>query len=93
MAGDVEEVLEVLVAGAQQGPDGAGAFEGVAGLPLAGVVAEEAAVEAGVCVLHQLDLRNHGNHGNVLLVTTSYQRWGRPTSHQSGSVKTVNIGD
>ena len=71
MAGDVEEVLEVLVAGAQQGPDGAGAFEGVAGLPLAGVVAEEGAVQTGVRVLHQLDLQNHGSQGNALLPATN----------------------
>ena len=59
VAGDVEEVLEVLVAGAQQGPDGAGAFEDVARLPLAGVVAEEGSVQTRVRVLHQLDLQNH----------------------------------
>lgn len=56
MAGDVEEVLEVLVSGAQQGPHRAGALIDVLGLPLAGVVAQKGAIETGVGVLHQLDL-------------------------------------
>lgn len=57
MAGDVEEVLEVLVAAAKKRPHRAGALVEVLGLPLPAVVAQEGAVEARVGVLHQLDLR------------------------------------
>lgn len=56
VAGDVEEVLEVLVAAAEQRPRRAGAFVKVLGLPLPSVVAQEGAIEARVSVLHQLDL-------------------------------------
>lgn len=52
----VEEVVEVLVAGSQKGPHGAGPLVDVALLSLTGVVGQERAVEAGVRVLHQLYL-------------------------------------
>lgn len=45
MTGDVEEVLEVLVSGTKQGPDGACAFVDVPRLPLASIVTQERAVE------------------------------------------------
>ncbi len=56
MAGDVEEVLEVLVAVAQERPGGAGAFIDVTGLALFRVIAQEGAVQTGVRVLNQLHL-------------------------------------
>lgn len=56
MTGNIKEVLEVLVAGAEQRPDGAGAFVDVAGLSLPPVVTQERPVQARVCVLNQLDL-------------------------------------
>lgn len=56
MTGDVEEVLEVLVSCAEQGPDRAGAFEDVPHLPLVSVVTQKRAVKTRVCMLHQLDL-------------------------------------
>jgi len=74
--GDVEEVLEVLVARAQQGPRGAGALEDVAGLPLAGVVAQEGSVEAGVRVLHQLHLE--GEHTALTFSTADHHRGSNP---------------
>lgn len=46
--------MEVLVAGSQKGPHGAGPLVDVALLSLTGVVGQERAVEAGVRVLHQL---------------------------------------
>lgn len=60
MAGDVEEVLEVLVSAAKQRPHRAGAFVDVPCLPLASVVTQEGAVKTRVCVLHQLDLDTRG---------------------------------
>lgn len=45
MARDVEKVLEVLVASAEQGPDRAGALVDVAGLSLTSIVAQERAVQ------------------------------------------------
>lgn len=56
MARDIEEVLEVLVSCAKQGPDRAGAFVDVFRLPLASVVAQKCAIKTRVRVLHQLDL-------------------------------------
>lgn len=44
MAGDVEEVLEVLVTAAKQGPHGAGTFVEVLRFPLTRVVTQEGAV-------------------------------------------------
>lgn len=60
MTGDVEEVLEVLVSAAKQGPHRAGAFVDVPRLPLTSVVAQEGAVKTRVRVLHQLDLDTRG---------------------------------
>lgn len=60
MAGDVEEVLEVLVSVSQERPDGAGAFIHVKGLALFRVIAQEGAVQTGVRVLNQLHL--HEQH-------------------------------
>ena len=48
--------MEVLVAGSQEGPHGAGPLVDVTLLPLTGVVGQEGAVEAGVRVLYQLHL-------------------------------------
>lgn len=48
--------MEVLVAGSQEGPHGAGPLIDVTLLSLTGVVGQEGAVEAGVRVLHQLHL-------------------------------------
>lgn len=45
MTGDVEEILEVLVPRAEQGPDGAGAFVDVPRFPLMSVVAQKRAVK------------------------------------------------
>ena len=45
VSGYVEKVLEILVAGAEQGPDGACALVDTAGLSLPSVVAQEGAVE------------------------------------------------
>lgn len=59
MTRDVEEVLEVLVPCAKQGPDRTGAFVDVSCLPLSSVVTQEGAIKTRVCVLHQLDL-HHG---------------------------------
>lgn len=56
MAGDVEEVLEVLVSTAEQGPYRAGAFVDVLCLPLTSIVTQEGAIKTRVCVLHQFDL-------------------------------------
>lgn len=56
MTGNIKEVLEVLVAGAEQRPDGAGAFVDVAGLSLPPVVTQKRPVQTRVCVLNQLDL-------------------------------------
>lgn len=44
MAGDVEKVLKVLVAGTEQGPDGACPLVDVSRFPLAGVVTQECSV-------------------------------------------------
>lgn len=52
MAGDVEEILEVLVPAAEQGPNRAGALVDVPRLPLTSVVAQEGAVKTRVRVLH-----------------------------------------
>lgn len=60
MAGDVEEVLEVLVSTSKQGPHRAGAFVDVLSFPLASVVTQEGAVKTRVSVLHQLDLDTRG---------------------------------
>lgn len=60
VAGDVEEVLEVLVSTSKQGPHRAGAFVDVLRLPLASVVTQEGAVKTRVSVLHQLDLDTRG---------------------------------
>lgn len=60
MTWDVEEVLEVLVSIAKQGPDGAGAFVDIPRLPLTSVVAQEGSVQTRVCMLHQLDLNTRG---------------------------------
>lgn len=57
---DVEEILEVLVSGAEQGPHGAGAFVDVPLLPLASVVTQKRAVKTRVCMLDQLDLHMGG---------------------------------
>lgn len=62
MAGDVEEVLEVLVSCAKQRPDRAGAFVDVLCLPLTGVITQKCAIKTRVCVLHQLDLDKQGRH-------------------------------
>lgn len=56
MAGDVEEILEVLVSTAKQGPHRAGTFVDVPRLPLTSVVTQEGAIKTRVRVLHQLDL-------------------------------------
>lgn len=56
VAGDVEEVLEVLVSTSKQGPHRTGAFVDVLSLPLTSVVTQEGAVKTRVSVLHQLDL-------------------------------------
>lgn len=56
--------MEVLVAGPQEGPHGAGSLVDVVHLSLAGAVPEEGPVEAGIRVLHQLHLQWHrGNSG------------------------------
>lgn len=52
MAGDVEEILEVLVSTTKQGPHRAGAFVDVSRLPLASVVTQEGAIKTRVRVLH-----------------------------------------
>lgn len=62
VTGDVEEVLEVLVSVAKQGPHRAGAFVDVPHLPLASIVTQEGPVKTRVCVLHQLDLDTRGGH-------------------------------
>ena len=72
MTRDVEKVLEVLVSRSEQGPDRAGAFEDVAGLPLASVVAQEGAVETRVRVLHQLDLEAHMTKALVFITSYDY---------------------
>lgn len=51
--------MEVLVAGPQEGPHGAGSLVDVVHLSLAGAVPEEGPVEAGIRVLHQLHLQRH----------------------------------
>lgn len=56
MTGDVEEILEVLVPRAEQGPHRAGAFVDVSRLPLVSVVTQKGAVKTRVRMLHQLDL-------------------------------------
>lgn len=55
-SGHIEQVVEVLVAGPQQGPHGARALVDVVHLALARAVSQEGPVEAGICVLHQLHL-------------------------------------
>lgn len=59
-SGHVEQVVEVLVASPQQGPDGAGTLVDVVHLALAGAVPQEGPVQAGICVLHQLHLWHRG---------------------------------
>lgn len=56
MAGDVEEILEVLVSATKQRPHRAGAFVDVSRLSLTSVVTKKGAVKTRVGVLHQLDL-------------------------------------
>lgn len=53
--------MEVLIASSQEGPYRAGPLVDVAFLALTGVVGQERAVEAGVCVLHQFDLEYRAN--------------------------------
>lgn len=48
--------MKVLIASSQEGPHRAGPLVDVAFLSLTGVVGQERAVQAGVCVLHQFDL-------------------------------------
>lgn len=55
-SGHIEQVVEVLVAGPQQGPHRARALVDVVHLALAGTVPQEGPVEAGIRVLHQLHL-------------------------------------
>lgn len=45
MAGDVEEILEVLVSATKQGPHRAGAFVDVSRLPLTSIVTQEGAIK------------------------------------------------
>lgn len=52
MAGDVEEILEVLVSTTKQGPHRAGAFVDVSRLPLTSIVTQEGAIKTRVRVLH-----------------------------------------
>lgn len=47
--------MKVLIASSQEGPHRAGPLVDVAFLSLTGVVGQERAVQAGVCVLHQFD--------------------------------------
>lgn len=56
MAGDVEEILEVLVSTTKQGPHRTGTFVDASRLPLTSVVTQEGAIKTRVRVLHQLDL-------------------------------------
>lgn len=56
MAGDVEEILEVLVSATKQGPHRTGTLVDVPRLPLTSVVTQEGAVKTRIRVLHQLDL-------------------------------------
>lgn len=48
--------MKVLIAGSQEGPHRAGSLVDVTLFSFTGVVGQERAVEAGVCVLHQFDL-------------------------------------
>lgn len=73
MAGDVEKVLEVLVAVAQERPRGAGAFIDVTRLTLFRVIAQEGAVQTRVRVLNQLHLQEQ-QENNI---------WMRPTGTES----------
>lgn len=66
MAGDVEKILEVFVASAEQGPDGAGALVDVAGLPLTSIVTQERAVQTRVRVLHQFHLPVQTSFNKIL---------------------------
>lgn len=58
MAGDVEKVLKVLVAGTEQGPDRACPLVDVARFSLSGVITQECSIQTRVCVLHQLNLQH-----------------------------------
>ena len=69
MTGYVEKVLEVLVASAEQGPDGAGALEDVAGLSLPAVVAQERAIETRVRVLDQFHLARHKETFIIIIIS------------------------
>lgn len=67
MAGDVEKILKVLVAGTEQGPDRACPLVDVLRFSLPSVITQECSVQTGVCVLHQLHLQ-HTNMSVLLLV-------------------------
>lgn len=56
VAGDVEEILEVLVSTTKQGPHRTGTFVDVSRLPLTSIVTQKGAIKTRVRVLHQLDL-------------------------------------
>lgn len=49
--------MKVLIASSQEGPHRTCPLVDVALLSLTGVVGQECAIEAGVCVLYQLDLQ------------------------------------
>lgn len=48
--------MKVLIASSQEGPHRAGSLVDITLFSFTGVVGQERAVEAGVCVLHQFDL-------------------------------------
>lgn len=85
-SGHVEQVVEVLVAGPQQGPDGARALGDVVHLPLAGAVPQEGPVEAGVRVLHQLHL---GHRGTATLRATGKRGHIFPSSGMAHALSTL----
>lgn len=67
MAGDVEKVLKVLVAGTEQRPDRARPLVDTSRFPLSGVITQECSIQTRVCVLHQLHLQ-HPHTFALLLV-------------------------
>lgn len=58
MAGDVEKVLKVLVAGTEQGPDRAGPLVDVSRFSFPGVITQECSIQTRVRVLHELHLQH-----------------------------------
>lgn len=68
MAGDVEKVLKVLVAGTEQGPDRAGPLVDVSRFSFPGVITQECSIQTRVRVLHELHLQHPHIHTFVLLL-------------------------